>query len=77
MIDKSIIEGFLVGRVIPSSLDYRPGSNGDHLSVPLNYTVASIDLFRCGLNFPPSDFLLDILKFYQIQLMHLSFFCPF
>ena len=70
VIDKSVIDGFLKDGVIPSSLDYKTGENGGSLSVPPDYTVASID--RCALNFPPSSFLLSILEFYGIQLIHLS-----
>ena len=34
--------------------------------------VVQLDHFQCGLNFPLSKFLLEVLKFYRIQLIHLT-----
>ena len=58
--------------VIPSSICYILAEGVGNPTVPEEHTVILLDQFKCGLSFPPSDFLADVLNMYVIQLMHLT-----
>ena len=68
----TVLEERVSAGQLPTNIVFRAMAGSLEPSPDTKEVVVQLDHFQCGLNFPLSKFMLEVLDFYKVQLIHLA-----